>query len=261
MKFAFFFCLVLGMYALGDHNEGAFVATQKLDELKRLNDSFLDKSTRILTEFDDAQVIPRDRDRRDFRDDMEALTRLIRTTELWIEEVKKNPGPNPNPNPQPVNVKVEVSGFYAVGKDDSKDFGVAAAALETECTGMQSAIQTLFPEVFYAFSCGKSANVSQYANIQYVQLASSPTVTIRLNSSVRYDVVNDGYIAGTADEKDSYRPWQSWWTSCQTWMKAKAAQYPGRLLIASCGAPKNVSQYTNIGYKQFASTGSLYLVE
>lgn len=265
LVFSVFLSLVCGQL-YGDHNEGSFVTDAKLAELKTLSDSFTLKSGKVLADFDDPQVIPRDRDRRDFREDMDALASLIRTMERWIEEVKKNPGPQPQPNPQPepqpvTPVKVEVSGYYAIGKDDTKDFGVAAAALQNECDAMQSTMQTLFPAAFYSFSCGKSANVSQFANIEYIQLASSPVVTIRLLSTARYDVVSDGYIAGRSDEKDPYKPWLSWWASCQTWMKAKQSAYPGRLIIASCGAPQNVSQYKNIGYKQFASTGSLYLAE
>lgn len=235
-----------------------------LDQLKALSDSFVTKAQRVLTDFNDPEVIPRERDRRDFKEDMETLKEAIRQTEAWIEKVKQNPSPEPqpNPNPQPLEpVKVEVKGFFVVGKENSKDYAVATQSWQKECDAVRNVLRAKFSGVFHSFSCGGSSNISQWANIDYFQLASSPVFVMKLRPDVRYEIISEGSVAGTANEKDAYVPWQSWWSACEVWMKNQTDVYGAKLIAASCGVPRNVSQWENIGYKQYASTGNVYVMD
>ena len=263
-----FLTLIALSASLALANPGNVVVTQKqLFQLKQVAHQLHVQLNQVLKDNDDPEVIPRARDRRVFREAMQSSIASLAGNSgvnAWIENVKTGPVPQPPTPPQPpvpTFKKIEIKGFFVVGKEDSKDYAKASNSHQAECTQAQAFLTSLVGNNFDSFNCGSTSNISQYGNIQYFQLSSSPSVTLRIHSQINIQNVNGGNISGTVDQKDPHGPYISWWNACKQWMSSQQNSYGVRFLAASCGDVQNVSRYANIGYKQYASQGTVYLKE
>lgn len=212
----------------------------------------------IQKDYNDPQVIPRERDRRLFKEAMQHLAESLAGPDGidgWVKGVTNKLPPQPN------FVKKDITGFYAVGVHDlSQNQGQASNELNKQCDLLTNTLKEVIGREFDSFSCGTPQNVSPYASVGYYQYAASGTLRIRVPAHWNLEEVNGGTVSGpggnlTKDPGQAYTPWRD---ACVAWLKKAKQDYP-RMIAASCGTPTNVSQYKSVGYFEFQSTAKLYL--
>lgn len=154
---------------------------------------------------------------------------------------------------------LSVTGFYVVGRADTKDYAEAARSHAAECSRLETFLRQELGATLDIFECGATSNVSQYPNIGYTQLASTPKIQIRVARHINARSTTSAPVAGTTDAKDSFAAYDSWIQACMQVLRQEKAKYGNRFIAASCGNITNVTKYPNIGYKQFYSTGTVYI--
>ncbi|MEZ4750223.1 MAG: hypothetical protein R3B54_06245 [Bdellovibrionota bacterium] len=259
------FCLILIQTAWAQPGRNQYtVREMQLHRLKGMSEQSAAKLEnslgQLLQQYDNPQVIPNFRDRRQFRNALQDLVAAIQQDSFvsdWIQNVKQG-GANP---PPAQTVPYEVSGFWVVGSEDSKNSGSALSAHSSACTKLENFLRQVVGDRFDVFSCGGPTNVSPYANIGYYQYASTPKLSVKIRSNQNVRRVDGNSISGTSDTKQVYEAQSSWQSACETWISRQKSSYGDKLLAASCGTPRNTSSYSNIGYHQYASTGVLYLID
>lgn len=250
--------LLVALFALSAQAEETYtIRERQLDRLVRITEALATKLDQTLRRYNDRRVMPDPRDRSAFEEDMQTIARALSGDQginRWIQHVKQG-----GTIPEPTLTSIDVKGFWVVGAEESKDQGAAANAHATECTAVNRFLQESVGAYYDVFTCGGTTNVSQYASIGYYQLASSPTLSIRVKSDVQVRQIAGGSVSGSAEDKSPFPPYQSWWNACKTWINSQKSSYGARFVAASCGEPQNISKYASIGYKQYSSTGTLYL--
>lgn len=258
--------LVLASVAVGGAG-GYTISERQMEDLVDTARKLSRQIQEVAKEFDERDVMPSATDRRRFRDAMDEAKTLVGSHghggagergilgELRRIQHQGNGGGGIEPQLQ----TLELTGFYVVGDKEDRDQSTASASHRSQCDAVETKLRQLFGSGFDVFICGDVKNVSPFANISYYRYASVPKVSVRYRSSNPLRSLPAGDVAGTVEDKDAYKAYASWWSTCQTFLEGQKTKYADRFVAAECGAPRNVSPYANIGYLKLISSGTVYL--
>jgi hypothetical protein len=180
----------------------------------------------------------------------------------WVSDMRRgghSGGGGHGPGPAPKPTLLTVTGFFVVGKVDSRDAGEAGRSHSAECSRWETFLRGELGNTFDIFTCGNSTNVTQYPSLGYMQMSSKPQFTVIVPAGVTARSTPTADISGSVDAKDNNAAYDSWAVECMKVIKAEKVKYGARFIAASCGEPKNITKYPSLGYKQFYSTGTVYI--
>lgn len=240
--------------------ENYTVKEEDFQNLARVRESIKEMIGAVQADFNDIDVIPRERDRKQFRAAMEKLQLELaseRGIDGWVNQVKQQPVVPPL---TPTISKKDISGHFVVGGKNTENQSEASRTWSAACDELSKQLKDLLGSAFDSFQCGSPSNISRYKSIGYYQFSSRPVLKIRVDSSWQLSENEVGAVVGdkvsTENADEAYAKWK---VACFQWMKRQKEEYGDRFVAAACGDPKNIAQYASIGYIEYQSTGLVTL--
>lgn len=232
------------------------VSERQLDRLLEIVRHATGKTRKISNDFGTAEVMPRERDRRDFRNDMSELQNHYGdSVERWIERLKKGEHNPPTPPVVPVlpapsdmtisDSFVEDSGYTTYYESDFRKAADKATAL---CSAWKSGIQqSTVGEVTYGQCSGAEqvkldnghlgARINGQVKLSFYKLtgfAPLQAITPVFQTSTGYATYYPNDYQKAVDQVLG---------QCKAWAANLRANSKGVILYHQCGAPKLVKGF------------------
>ncbi len=234
------------------------VTPAQLEQLRDVVRQLSQKVDRVAGDFGTFEVMPRERDRRDFQRDLRNLKRDLGAEGVlsWIDGVV-------TAGPVGEVKRIDLPDFNVVGiHDETRSEAVAAPAHAADCQLWTTFLRDVTGEYFDAFTCGNLTNISPSASFGYLQYQSRGTLSLRIPAGVETREVAGGNIVGNNGETRAIGvAYKAWRDVCHTWIRTQKANYGRRFVGAMCGFPQNISPSASFGYLTYRSTAKLFVRE
>lgn len=213
------------------------VSGWQLDELKGIVERMLNAVKTATLSNNNAEVIPRQKDRDSFVQDMEAIRRVANGRngfEQWISDIRRQE-PIPSDSRKYYVKDFQVMGFGA-------DENAAAEDLKKECKNLENLMKDAYEANYAGLSCGMGAQKYLFDSNKVTGLASRAIVMVRVGKTTQVESRNGDYISSGNLEAGA-RNYRAWAEACKGWLFDQFNGYGEKLVGATCGVIDNPSNY------------------
>ncbi len=223
------------------------VAAWQLEDLKSVVQRLLTAVRTATLSNNNAEVIPRQKDRDGFVQDMDSIRRVANGRggfDQWIDDVRRQ---TPLPND---SRKYYLRDFQVIGFGPSEE--VAAEDMRKECKSVEALMKDALETSYGGVICGTGAQTLALNSGKTFASASRAIIVVRVPKAMTVETRTGDWIT-SGNLEAGVRNYRAWQEACKSWLFEQFNVHGEKLVGASCGPLDSITS------SNYQSQGRVFL--